>query len=168
MSEKKQFKDTKVGSFLQQVAPSVIDTVGNFFPPVKMLKALIPEGLTAEQKDELNAALKEYELNDLKEHLKDVQDARAMNVQIQQADKASKLAKNAAYYLDFVIVGATIIIGMLLFFRAIPAQNQQVANIIFGSLLTLCGTVVNFHRGTSQGSSKKTDVIVEKLNKSNL
>lgn len=165
MSEKKQFKDTKVGSFLQQVAPSVIDTVGNFFPPAKMLKALLPEAdLTPDQVREFDAALKEYELNELKEHLKDVQDARAMNVQIQQTDKASKLAKNAAYYLDFVIVGATIIIGMLLFFRAIPAQNQQVANIIFGSLLTLCGTVVNFHRGTSQGSSNKTDVIVQKLN----
>jgi hypothetical protein len=160
----KKFKDTKVGQFINKVAPDVIDTVGNIFPAVNVLKALIPQdGLSPEQNDEFNTALQEYELNELQEYLKDVQNARNMNIEIQKASEASKLAKDAAYYLDFIIVGATIALGLLLFFRAIPVGNKEIAYLMFGSLLTLCGTVVNFHRGSTHGSSKKTDMLFKKL-----
>ncbi|MBN1340742.1 MAG: hypothetical protein JXA03_15545 [Bacteroidales bacterium] len=162
---KRKFKDTKVGQFIGKVAPDVIDTVGDFFPPVKLLKALLPEGiLTPDQAVEFNAALQEYELKELHEYLKDMQDARQMNVKIQQADQASKISKIAAYIIDFVIVGATILVGMMLFFKSIPQENRDIAYVVFGALLTLCGTVVNFHRGTSQGSSKKTDMMFNSNN----
>lgn len=161
---KKQFKDTKVGQFINRVAPDVIDTVGNVFPAVNVLKALLPkDSLSPEDAEEYDAALQEYELKELQEYLKDVQDARNMNIEIQKAEAASKLSKVAAYYLDFIIVGATIALGLLLFFRAIPEGNKEIAYLMFGSLLTLCGTVVNFHRGSTQGSSKKTDMLFKKI-----
>jgi hypothetical protein len=160
MEDKKKFKDTKVGQFINKVAPDVIDTVGNIFPAVNVLKALLPESaLTPGEAVEFNAALKEYELKELQEYLKDIQGAREMNVRIQEAQAGSKLSKVAAYILDFVIAGATIVVGLLLFFKAIPDENKEIAYMLFGSLLTLTGTVINFHRGTSQGSSKKTDMM---------
>jgi len=30
---------------------------------------------------------------------------------------------------------------------------------MFGSLLTMAGTVINFHRGSSKGSTEKQDII---------
>jgi len=161
---KKKFEDTKVGQFISKVAPDLIDTVGEVFPPVKILKALIPEGsLTNDQAVEFNAALQEYELKELQEYLKDMQDARAMNVKIQEAQAGSKLSKIAAYIIDFVLIGATILLAILLFFKKIPEDNQQIANILFGALLTFAGTIVSFHRGSTQGSSKKTDMLFNKL-----
>lgn len=65
------------------------------------------------------------------------------------------LAKNAAYYIDFAIIGATIAVGFSLFFFDIPAANKELAYTLFGSLMTMSNTVINFHRGSSQGSKNK-------------
>lgn len=164
MADKKKFKDTKVGAFINKVAPTVIDTVGDIFPAANVLKALLPEDkLSPEQQTEFNAALQEYELNELREYLKDTQDARQMNVKLQEAESASKLSKNAAYYIDFVMIASLIILALLLFFKQIPDDNLQIANILFGSLVTYVGTIIAFHRGSSQGSSKKTNVLIDQL-----
>jgi len=40
---KKAFKDTAIGGFLTRVAPTVIDTVGEAFPPAKLLKGLLDQ-----------------------------------------------------------------------------------------------------------------------------
>jgi hypothetical protein len=39
----------------------------------------------------------------------------------------------------------------------LPLENKELAYMMFGSLLTLTGTVVNFHRGSSQSSTNKQD-----------
>lgn len=90
---------------------------------------------------------------------KNTASARDMNARIQESSNAGRLAKSAAYVLDFLIVGATLLLAGMLLFRAIPAENRDIAFAVFGSLLTLCGTVVNFHRGTSASSRSKDDAI---------
>ena len=87
--------------------------------------------------------------------------AREMNVEIQTSENSSSLAKNAAYYLDFAIVGATIAVGFCLFFFEIPVENTELAYTMFGSLLTLSSTVINFHRGSSHGSKEKSKMLKE-------
>jgi uncharacterized BrkB/YihY/UPF0761 family membrane protein len=82
-----------------------------------------------------------------------------MNAEIQLSATSSFLAKNTAYIIDFVIVGAAILLAFLLFFVGVPEENKELAYTAFGSLLTLCGTVVNFHRGSSQGSKDKGDEV---------
>lgn len=86
-------------------------------------------------------------------------DARNMNVEVQKSGHASDLSKVAAYYIDFAIIGGTLILGMMLFFKAIPTENQEVAYLAFGSLLTLAASVVNYHRGSSAGSKEKTKLL---------
>lgn len=90
--------------------------------------------------------------------------ARRMNEVVQSSQYASDLAKNASYYLDFVIVGATLLLAWFTFFQEIPTTNKELVYMALGSLLTMCGTILNFHRGTSAGSKSK-DKIIEGMSK---
>ena len=90
---------------------------------------------------------------------KNTADARAMNTSVQTSAEASKLAKNAAYYLDLVIVVSTVVLAFMLFVMELPIANKELAYMMFGSLVTLTGTIVNFHRGSSQGSVDKNEFI---------
>jgi len=154
---KKKFGDTKLGLWVKRKAPALLDKIGDYFPPVGILSELVgKERLNPKEKVEFERLCREYETEELKLHLADIQDARKSNVVIQQAAHASPLAKNTAYILDFVIVVSTILIGLLLFFQVVPGENQQIASIVFGALLAHCGTVVGFHRG----ASKEKEILV--------
>ena len=88
---------------------------------------------------------------------KNTDSARNMNSEIQTSENASELAKNTAYYLDIILVLSTIVLAFTLFVLELPLENKELAYMMFGSLLTLTGTVVNFHRGSSQSSTNNQD-----------
>ena len=81
--------------------------------------------------------------------------ARDMNAKIQESASASWLAKNTAYALDLGIVAATIFLAWFAFMKGVPEANKELVYMALGSLITMCGTVLNFHRGSSQGSKDK-------------
>jgi hypothetical protein len=81
--------------------------------------------------------------------------ARDMNAKVQESTNASWLAKNTAYALDVGIVSATIFLAWFAFIKGVPEQNKELVYMALGSLITMCGTVLNFHRGSSQGSKDK-------------
>lgn len=81
--------------------------------------------------------------------------ARNMNAKVQESANASWLAKNTAYALDIGIVSATIFLAWFAFIKGVPEANKELVYMALGSLITMCGTVVNFHRGSSQGSKDK-------------
>ena len=81
--------------------------------------------------------------------------ARDMNAKIQESASASWLAKNTAYALDLGIVTATIFLAWFAFMKGVPEANKELVYMALGSLITMCGTVLNFHRGSSQGSKDK-------------
>lgn len=85
--------------------------------------------------------------------------ARETNTRIQESDKSSWLAKNTPFILDFIIVFAVFILGYSMLFIEIPSENIQIVNIMFGALLGIMGTVYNYHRGSSNGSATKSDII---------
>ena len=111
--------------------------------------------LAAEFADKLEERKAELE----KAYLADTADARGMNVHIQEAASASDLAKNAAYYLDFIVVGATVSLATLCYFKGVPTENKELVYMTLGALLAHCGTIIGFHRGTSSGSKKANDLI---------
>lgn len=108
---------------------------------------------------EAAAKLKELDLKQFELHNANTDSARKMNAQIQDSDSASALAKNAAYIIDFVIVGATIFLSWFAFVKGVPEANKELVYMALGSLITMCGTVINFHRGSSQGSKDKANEI---------
>ena len=85
--------------------------------------------------------------------------ARESNTKIQESSNSSWLAKNTPFILDFVIVFAVFILGYSLLYVQIPEANIQIMNIMFGTLLGILGTVYNYHRGSSNGSAAKQDMI---------
>lgn len=89
--------------------------------------------------------------------------AREMNSSIQNSEYSSKLAKNLAYILDIVIVSSTVLLSGFAFFFGVPDANKELVYMALGSLMTLTGTVINFHRGTSQGSKDKSDAMAKKI-----
>lgn len=120
------------------------------------------EKLTPEQIEKIKAhevQIKTLDFKELELQQKNTDSARAMNSNIQDSANASPLAKVAAYYIDFAIIGATIAVGMSLFFFDIPNANKELAYMMFGSLMTLSGTIINFHRGSTQGSKDKTHAL---------
>ena len=111
---------------------------------------------------------KEQELKEVELADKNTQGARDMNVKVQESSNASKLAKEAAYYIDFILIGATLGMAYIILFQSVPEANKEIFYTAFGSLLAMCSTILNFHRGTSMSSRNKDEhnkALVEMLNK---
>lgn len=128
--------------------------------------AQTPEGLQKLRQLEIdheeflvNAAIenRKLDIQETQQLMDNTKSARDMNLGIQESAHASVLAKNLAYLLDMAVVAGTIILITLLYFKGIPAENKDIAYMALGSLLTMCGTIVNFHRGSSAGSKGKDD-----------
>ena len=104
---------------------------------------------------EAAAKLAEIDIKEFELHNANTASARDMNVKVQESANASWLAKNTAYALDIGIVSSTIFLAWFAFIKGVPEQNKELVYMALGSLITMCGTVVNFHRGRSQGSKDK-------------
>ena len=62
--------------------------------------------------------------------------------------------------LAVMLLAFAIIAG--LFLVPIPESNGEVALVILGVAIGWAGSVVNYHFGTSEGSTRKTDIMNEK------
>jgi len=81
---KKKFSETRLGKWIKEKAPSILEKVGDYFPPVGILSELIgKDRLNLQEKMEFERLSQEYEKEELRLHLADVQDARKSNVVIQ-------------------------------------------------------------------------------------
>jgi hypothetical protein len=85
--------------------------------------------------------------------------ARDMNAKVQESSNASWLAKNTAYALDIGIVAATIFLAWFAFIKGVPEANKELVYMALGSLITMSGTVLNFHRGSSHLSKDRATEI---------
>jgi len=105
--------------------------------------------------------LQELELEMAKLDMANTADARKMNSEIQNSTTASWLAKNIAYVIDVAIIAGALTMTFVVFIVGVPDQNKSMAFTALGSLWTLTGTVVNFHRGSSAGSKAKTEEMMK-------
>jgi hypothetical protein len=103
----------------------------------------------------------ELELEMAKIDAANTADARKMNSEIQNSATASWLAKNIAYVIDVAIIAGALTMTFVVFIVGVPEQNKSMAFTALGSLWTLTGTVVNFHRGSSAGSKAKTEELMK-------
>ena len=91
--------------------------------------------------------------------------AREMNAKI-QGDKPSWLARNIGYVIDIVLVAMWLTLTFYIVARAlkiIDIDGKQVDFTvvlgIYSGVTAMAATVVNFHRGSSQGSVDKQKMI---------
>ncbi|MFY0654992.1 MAG: hypothetical protein JXQ96_23375 [Cyclobacteriaceae bacterium] len=108
---KKKFKDTKIGKLLSKVAPSIIETVGDVFPPVNILSNLISKDASINEVDRLEAIqmLNDYEIEVFNLEVEDRKSAR------EDGDKS--LQKILAYFS---------LIGFSLFLLATMIMSYQI------------------------------------------
>jgi hypothetical protein len=127
--------------------------IDRFLPDPAAAAAAKQELAQMEQNGELARMANETKLIELTNANTD--SARDMNAKIQESAAASWLAKNTAYALDIGIVTATIFLAWFAFMKGVPDANKELVYMALGSLITMSGTVLNFHRGSSQGSKDK-------------
>lgn len=113
----------------------------------------------------LQFAQKEAEnrLKDKELDIENTKNAQEMNTRIQESVNASKIAKEGPYYLDFLVVGSTLVLAAILLFNGVPPVNKELVYMAFGSLVTMCGTILNYHRGSSQGSKDNGEAVRKAL-----
>jgi hypothetical protein len=150
-----------ISSLISANLPKVADAVVNKgldYVQDKLGITLEPQ-MSPEKLAEIAQRANEHEEFLVKEANANTASAREMNTHIQTSEFSSKLAQNAAYILDFIIVSAAITVSWLAFFKGVPAENKELVYMGIGSLWTMAGTIINFHRGTSSSNKTKDDAI---------
>ena len=71
------------------------------------------------------------------------------------------LTRNIANILDIIMVLGTIILSFMVLTGFIPidATSKEVIFYVFGALMAIVTGIYNYHRGSSQGSKDKTEII---------
>lgn len=158
--EKKKFKETKVGKFLKDKAPKILDTVGDVLPDngvLGIVKNIIStdKNLTEQDKQEL------YKLIEL--DMQDIANARKRETDIATSDVAPLLNKIVSPLLALVIVGLTFVLFYMIMFKNITNVEKDILIYVLGALTSYVGMVLSYYFGSSSGSKSKDTAIKEFL-----
>lgn len=155
------FKDetgkTRVGSFLQKVAPDMLEIAGN----LTGIKALENLGNMIDSSDRLSNDYKSVAKELLQLDIDDRKSAREM--QIAALGQDDIFSKRFNYYLSGAIFVIFFTLMLLLYFVEIPEGNSEIVYMAFGTLIGIVGTVAAFYYGSSSGSKDKSEGIIKAL-----
>lgn len=156
---KEEHGKTRVGNFLKKlgnVADPILSAAGDL-TGIPYLNAISDAIVTD----------KELSENQKKEAMRLVQldatdRADARDMQKTALNQSDRFAKNFIYYLAiFWSVVAGIFI-MVVLFKPIPQENVRLVDTILGFVLgTIIASIITFFFGSSEGSSKKNDIIAQ-------
>ena len=163
---KKKFVDTKIGSFLKEKAPHVIDKIaevaGKSGIPIVSQIGNVVDMLIPEMKEEIQPLLDDYD-KEFPLLLADLADARSREVQIATSENAPTINKIITPVLALIIVVLTFAMWYMVLYKTFGVEKDVVV-FILGALTTLCGGVVNYYFGSSSGSKDKSDQIKKLMN----
>jgi len=153
---KEEHGKTRVGNFLKNTAPHILDIIGDVLPDngaLGIVKNLI------DKDDTLSPQQKAEAINLLKIDLENTKDARDLQkIALQQDDLFSK---RFVYYLAtfWSVIGAS----YLFFATFTTVVNPKMADTVLGFLLgTIVATIINFFFGSSQGSKDKANELLKR------
>tara|TARA_A100000171_G_scaffold50898_1_gene63509 strand:- start:5660 stop:6100 length:441 start_codon:yes stop_codon:yes gene_type:complete len=131
----KKLKDTKIGKFLAQKAPDVLDVAGSLLPDAGLLgvvKNLIDKkpDLTAEEKQEIHKQLVEF----YKLEVEDRDSARKREVEISKVRKFDLMFN----LTGLVGLGTFVFLVYCIVYITIPQSNEKT----FYTLIGLCEGIV--------------------------
>jgi hypothetical protein len=151
MSDKKKFKDTKVGQFLSDKAPKILNVVGDVLPNngvLGVVKNLIDHSDEMSMEDKAIASSYLKEISELE--IKDRDSARNREIEVSKVHKVDFL-----FYLTGVIgLGIFCFIVYAIVYLQIPDSNKE----IWMQLIGLAEGVVLSIFGYYFGSSIKRNV----------
>lgn len=148
--EKKPFKDTKLGKFLKEKVPGVLDVVDDYFPPAKILTALVgKESLPPEDQSEFLKLLQDHEREMYALEVQDRDSARNREVEIAKTGKSDWMMRVVGIW---VLILTTWIIYAVFYTVII---NSEMSHFIAGEVVGFAASVVMLYYGASQRSGKK-------------
>lgn len=146
--EKKKFKETAIGKFISEKVPGVLDVVDDYFPPAKILTALVGKNLPPEDQIEFDKLLRDHEREMYALEIDDRKDARSMQEEaLKQQDSFSK---RFIYYFSIFWswFSAAYLAGIT--FVEIPKENIRVVDTVLGFILgTAIAAMFSFFYGSS-------------------
>jgi hypothetical protein len=156
--------------------PGLKDFISTLFggkSPIDSIKDVIGEfHVSPEDKQKLFDALaakeeqwRQFELKMTEADNANTASARDMNAKI-QGDKPSWLSKNIGYMIDIVLMAAWLALTFYIVAKALKIIDVDGKGVdftvvlgIYSGVTAMAATVVNFHRGSSQGSADKQKLI---------
>jgi hypothetical protein len=149
MSEKKKFRDTKIGQFLTKKAPKILDSVGDILPSngvFGVVKNLISSSdeLSATDKasalEELNKSIEIFELE-----IKDRESARLREIEVAKAGRFDFLF----YLTGFIGLGVFCFIVYAIVYLQIPEQNKEIWIHLIGISEGVVLSIFGYYFGSS-------------------
>lgn len=146
--ERKPFKESKLGKFLSEKVPGVLDVVDDYFPPAKILTALVGKNLPPEDQIEFDRLLQEHEKEMYALEIEDRKSAREMYSHNNILQKIYALAFLAAY---IIITLAVIIMIYNITVKKVHVPDWAIGTIstLFGGMSMKVSTINDFLFGSS-------------------
>ncbi len=146
MKERKKFKDTKVGKFLSEKAPKILQTIGDILPSngsLGIVKNIInlSDELTDEDKEIVTKELIEME----QIMLKDRESARNREVEIAKLQKFDFLF----YLTGLVGLAAFCFMIYAIVYLTIPVDNKEVWIHLIGITEGIVISIFGYYFGSS-------------------
>lgn len=159
----KPFNDTKLGTFLKEKAPNVLNTIGHLAGesgiPIVSTIGHVVDSMIPDMKEEIQPLIDDYEKNEFPLLMADLADARNREVQIATSDKAPLISKIILPVLAIVIVTLTFAMWYMVLYKDFKNGDKEIVLFILGSLSTMCAGVVQYFFGSSSGSRDKSETI---------
>ena len=153
------FKDTKVGKLFIEKAPHVLDVIDDYFPPIKLLTALVTKDASIPDttKGEILFKLQEFEAEYEKMRLEDVANARSREIEITKTTGKKDITVMVLAYWG---VFAPVAIVIYLMICGLPKLSPEVSMLVGGLIGMIVGeykTVYGYFLGSSSGSKLKSE-----------
>jgi hypothetical protein len=146
MEDKKKFKDTKVGQFLKDKAPKILDTIGDILPEKGVLG--IVKNLISSS-DELSPEDKAIAFEHLKDafalEVQDRESARNREIEIAKVHKFDFLF----YLTGFVGLSVFCFIVYAIVYLQIPDQNKEIWIHLIGISEGVVLSIFGYYFGSS-------------------
>lgn len=159
----KPIKETKLGKFLKEKAPKVLDVVGDLLPDKGVLgivKNLISSDsdIKPEDRIEYTKLEQEFELEVMRMEQQDRESAR--NMQIEALKQNDVFSKRFIYYLASFVMLSSVAYGFILLYIEVPEANKRLVEQ-FADMFLLTGAlmVLGFFFSSSKSSQDKSEVL---------
>lgn len=157
----------KIAELLGLSPEKLIDSVGNVVDKFVTTKAE-KEAARLELTKEINRnmeVLENVDLEILKAQIQDNQNARQRDIEANNSTSASWLSKNIAPLLAITVIFLTFGIFGWLVSGEYQKEQENVIFAVLGSLTTLSAGIINYYFGSSVGSAKNREALLESLKK---
>jgi hypothetical protein len=160
--ERKPFGETKIGEFLKDKAPNILDAVSNILPDkggLGILKNIISKDDTLSETDKVNAVeLIDAKLRELEVHAQDRDSARKREVDLAKAGGTDWMM----YVVGLVGLGLLVFIVMAVVFMPELSENLLLTHIL-GIVEGVCTSIFFYYFGSSKSSADKNKIIDKTL-----